>query len=68
MVHIQKNKINIEIETRCPLDDYVSLKDALYSLLTAIDSDLCNTEDIRPVMYLLKEMDLNYEQLREVIE
>ena len=68
MVHIQKNKINIEIETRCPLDDYVSLKDALYSLLPAIDSDLCNTEDIRPVMYLLKEMDLNYEQLREVIK
>lgn len=68
MVQIFKDKISIEIETRCPVDDYLELKEGLYNVLSAIDNGLCNTEEIRPVICFLKELDLSFEQVKRLTE
>ena len=68
MVQIFKDKISIEIETRCPVDDYLELKEGLYNVLSAIDNGLCNTEEIRLVICFLKELDLSFEQVKRLTE
>lgn len=66
MVHIFKDKLSIEIETKYPIDEYLQLKEGLYNVLRAIDNDLCNTEEMRPVIFFLRELELSYEQMKQL--
>jgi len=56
MVHLEKNKIVIEVEVQRPAQDLVALNTSLLSILACLDSDLAVYEDIQNVLLLSKAM------------
>lgn len=66
MVHIEKNKIIIEIETRCPFDDLTEITGGLLHLLGSLDNDMCTVSEVRPVVWLLEAMQPTFEQLNKI--
>lgn len=67
MVRIEKEKVIIEINTHTPIDDIQEITGGLLCLLGSLDHDLCTTSEIRQIIWLLKELQPTFDQLKKAL-
>jgi len=66
MVQIAGEKLIIEINTKCPADNLYNLKESLLGLLSSLNEDSINVENIYNIAQFMKELEPSIEQLKEI--